>query len=97
MILFSLRQGALGLVGWVLPIALIIFFMRRAGGLGRAGGIGGAGGGGRGGIMGFGQSTARIVKENTGVTFKYLNKNSFFSKGIIIIRMDFYLKGCCRL
>ena len=39
------------------------------------GGIGGAGrpgssGGARGGMFGFGQSTARIIKENTGVTFK---------------------------
>ena len=42
--------------------------------MGGMGGLGGSGGkgssGSRGGIFGFGQSTARIIKENTGVTFK---------------------------
>ncbi len=38
---------------------------------GRPGGGGSGGsGGGMGGMFGFGQSTARIIKENTGVTFK---------------------------
>lgn len=35
------------------------------GGAGRPGSAGG-----KGGMFGFGQSTARIIKENTGVTFK---------------------------
>lgn len=39
-----------------------------SGGL-RPGGKPGSGGG-MGGMFGFGQSTARIIKENTGVTFK---------------------------
>lgn len=34
------------------------------------GGQGGANGA-RGGLFGFSQSTARLIKENTGVTFKY--------------------------
>lgn len=38
---------------------------------GRPGAGGRPGSGGMGGIFGFGQSTARILKENTGVTFKY--------------------------
>jgi len=37
---------------------------------GMGGGGSGGSGGSRGGMFGFGQSTARIVKENTGVTFK---------------------------
>lgn len=37
---------------------------------GRPGAGGRPGSGGMGGIFGFGQSTARIIKENTGVTFK---------------------------
>lgn len=47
--------------------------MRRgASALGGMGGMGGRpGAGGKGGILGFGQSTARILKGNTGVTFKY--------------------------
>jgi hypothetical protein len=38
--------------------------------MGGAPGRPGAPGGSRGGMFGFGQSTARILKENTGVTFK---------------------------
>ena len=38
---------------------------------GAMGGRPGAPGGSKGGMFGFGQSTARIIKENTGVTFKY--------------------------
>ena len=38
--------------------------------MGGAPGRPGAPGGARGGMFGFGQSTARILKENTGVTFK---------------------------
>jgi len=56
---------------WTLPFVFIFFMMRRGmsgmGGLGKPG-VGGTGG--RGGLFGFGQSTARIIKENTGVTFK---------------------------
>ncbi len=59
---------------YILPIAFMIYFMRKGmSGLGGGGlgGMGGAGGkGGKGGIFGFGQSTARVLKENTGVKFK---------------------------
>lgn len=56
--------------GWLLPLALLFYFTRRSlGGMKMGGGRPGAGGG-MGGIFGFGQSTARIIKENTGVTFK---------------------------
>lgn len=65
----SLMNAAL----YILPL-VFIFYMYRKGmsGLGGMGGMGGAGGGkgGKGGIFGFGQSTARIIKENTGVKFK---------------------------
>ena len=37
---------------------------------GMMGGRPGGAGGSRGGVFGFGQSTARIIKDNTGVTFK---------------------------
>jgi ATP-dependent Zn protease len=50
---------------------VIGFFLRR--GMSAMGGRGGAnpfGGGKGGGMFGFGQSTARVLKENTGVTFK---------------------------
>lgn len=59
---------------YILPIAFMIYFMRKGmsgmagGGLGGMGGAGGKGG--KGGIFGFGQSTARVLKENTGVKFK---------------------------
>lgn len=57
---------------YILPLVFIVYFMRKGmSGLGGMGGIGGAGGkGGKGGIFGFGQSTARVIKENTGVKFK---------------------------
>ena len=44
--------------------------MGSMGGMGGMGGGSGGAGGSKGGIFGFGQSTARIIKENTGVTFK---------------------------
>ena len=60
---------------WIIPLAFLYYFARRSlgGGMGMGGRAGtGArpGAGGMGGIFGFGQSTARIIKENTGVTFK---------------------------
>lgn len=55
---------------YILPLVFIVYFMRKGmSGLGGMGGIGG-GKGGKGGIFGFGQSTARVIKENTGVKFK---------------------------
>ena len=64
----------MNMVGWILPIAFFIYIMRRGVSGMAGGGMGGLGGGGSksgpGGIFGFGQSTARILKENTGVTFK---------------------------
>jgi AFG3 family protein len=57
---------------WVAPLAFIFFLMRRgmSGMVGAMGGAGRPGASGKGGMFGFGQSTARILKENTGVTFK---------------------------
>lgn len=43
------------------------------GGAGRPGSAGG-----KGGMFGFGQSTARIIKENTGVTFKLVSRKNLF-------------------
>ena len=76
----------MNLLSFILPIAFLVYIMRRGmTGLGGMGGMGGLGGrtgssssGRSSGIFGFGQSTARIIKENTGVTFKlesifYLN------------------------
>ena len=74
----TISSSILSIAGWILPIVFIYYFMGRGlGGMsGMMGGKPGAGGaGGRGGIFGFGQSTARIIKENTGVTFKYLYEN----------------------
>ena len=53
------------IVSVLLPVALIYYFMRGMAGKGASGG-----GGGPGGIFGIAQSKARIIKENTGVTFK---------------------------
>ena len=53
---------------YILPLVFIFYFMRK--GMSGLGGMTGGGKGGKGGIFGFGQSTARIVKENTGVKFK---------------------------
>jgi hypothetical protein len=57
---------------WILPFAFFIYAMRRGmnGMTGMMGGRPGGAGGSRGGVFGFGQSTARIIKDNTGVTFK---------------------------
>jgi ATP-dependent Zn protease len=71
------RNTILNILSFVLPLAFLFFIMRRGmssmGGMGMPG-MGGGGGksgsGSRGGMFGFGQSTARIIKENTGVTFK---------------------------
>ncbi|XP_076469956.1 mitochondrial inner membrane m-AAA protease component AFG3L2-like [Babylonia areolata] len=54
----------------LLPLAVIIWLFRRSanmfqGGTGRSGSRGGAGG-----IFGFGQSTAKIIKEDIGVKFR---------------------------
>lgn len=56
---------------WILPTVLFFWWMRRnmSIGGGMMGGRPGAGGK-AGGMFGFSQSTARIIKENTGVTFK---------------------------
>ena len=61
----------MNIFGWLVgPLVLFYFFRRSMGGVGAAGGRSGGMGGGPGGMFGFGQSTARVVKENTGVTFK---------------------------
>lgn len=65
-------SSVLGAVGWFLPLLLFIYWGRRSlSGMGGMGGLGGRPGtkSGGGGIFGFGQSTARILKENTGVKF----------------------------
>ncbi len=60
----------MSILSWTLPLAFIYFLMKRAGSA--MGGMGGRpGSGGAGGMFGFSQSKARIIKENTGVTFKY--------------------------
>lgn len=51
----------------LLPIALILWLLRRSASGFMRGGGGGRGGGG---MFGFGQSTAKIVKEDVGVRFK---------------------------
>jgi ATP-dependent Zn protease len=61
----------MNLLSFLLPLLFIGFMMRR--GMSAMGGKGPGnpfGGGKGGGMFGFGQSTARILKENTGVTFK---------------------------
>ncbi|CAF0763293.1 unnamed protein product [Rotaria sordida] len=53
---------------WVLPIIFFVWLFRRAGSaMGQMGGMGGKGSGG---IFGIGNTTARIVKENVGTSFK---------------------------
>ena len=70
--IFSLnlnRSGLFNLLTFLLPLFFIGFLMRRN--IKAMGGKGGMPfGGGQGGFFGYGQSTARILKENTGVTFK---------------------------
>lgn len=73
----EMEAGTLLNIGlWVLPLAFFMYAMRKgmngmSGMMGGPGGArGGPGGGKGGGMFGFGQSTARILKENTGVTFK---------------------------
>ena len=69
-------------MSYLLPIVFMVYLFRK--GMSGLGGLGGAmggksGAGGKsGGIIGFGQSTARIIKENTGVTFKYLYQSDSF-------------------
>ncbi|CAF1376484.1 unnamed protein product [Didymodactylos carnosus] len=62
----------MALAGWVLPILFFVWIFRRAGAAmgSQFGGFGGGRGGSGGGIFGVGQTTARIVKENVGVSFK---------------------------
>lgn len=73
-ILLVLSSALLSAFGWLVPLALLFYFTRRSfGGMGMGGSSGRPGSGGMGGIFGFGQSTARILKENTGVTFKYIS------------------------
>lgn len=71
---FTFRANVLSGIGWFLPLLLFIYWGRKSlsgmGGMGAMGRPGQKGGSGVGGIFGFGQSTARIIKENTGVTFK---------------------------
>ncbi|CAF2974073.1 unnamed protein product [Rotaria sp. Silwood2] len=53
---------------WVLPIIFFVWLFRRAGSaMGQMGGMGGKGSSG---IFGIGNTTARIVKENVGTSFK---------------------------
>ncbi|CAF1055259.1 unnamed protein product [Rotaria magnacalcarata] len=59
----------LSVASWVLPIVFFVWLFRRAGSaMGQMGGMGGKGG--SGGIFGMGNTTARIVKENVGTSFK---------------------------
>ncbi|KAK7493795.1 hypothetical protein BaRGS_00014936 [Batillaria attramentaria] len=53
----------------LLPLAVIIWLFRRSANMFQGGGRGGSRGGG-GGIFGFGQSTAKIIKEDIGVKFR---------------------------
>ena len=60
------RSTLLSFLSWSLPLFFIFYFYKRmSGGMANRGG-----GGGPGGIFGMSQSKARILKENTGVTFK---------------------------
>jgi hypothetical protein len=59
----------LGAASWLLPILFFVWLFRRAGSaMGQMGGMGG--GKGPGGMFGIGSTTARIVKENVGTSFK---------------------------
>lgn len=59
----------MSVASWVLPIVFFIWIFRRAGSaMGQMGGVGGKGG--PGGMFGIGNTTARIVKENVGTSFK---------------------------
>ncbi|CAF0841449.1 unnamed protein product [Brachionus calyciflorus] len=64
-------SSVLSAVFWFLPLIFFIYWGRRSlSGMGGMGGLGGRPGSkSGGGIFGFGQSTARILKENTGVKF----------------------------
>ncbi|PVD21354.1 hypothetical protein C0Q70_19527 [Pomacea canaliculata] len=53
----------------ILPLAVIIWLFRRSANMFQGGGRGGSRAGG-GGIFGFGQSTAKIIKEDIGVKFR---------------------------
>ncbi len=58
----------LGAASWLLPIVFFVWLFRRAGSaMGQMGGMGGKGAGG---MFGIGNTTARIVKENVGTSFK---------------------------
>ncbi|KAK2188955.1 hypothetical protein NP493_119g07067 [Ridgeia piscesae] len=55
----------------ILPLALIFWLIRRSSGMMGGGGRPGAGGsGGAGGMFGFGQTTAKIMKDDVGVRFR---------------------------
>jgi len=82
---------------YILPILFIWFLIRRAGAGMGMGGMPGARPGGKGGILGFGQSTARILKENTGVTFKYAFHVFLNFVGSLLLIALCFLKRCCRL
>lgn len=58
----------LSAASWVLPLVFFVWLFRRAGSA--MGQMGGGGGKGAGGMFGMGNTTARIVKENVGTTFK---------------------------
>ncbi|CAF0730860.1 unnamed protein product [Adineta steineri] len=58
----------LSAASWLLPILFFVWLFRRAGSaMGQMGGMGGKGSGG---MFGMGNTTARIVKENVGTSFK---------------------------
>ncbi|CAF0920916.1 unnamed protein product [Adineta ricciae] len=58
----------LSAASWLLPIVFFVWLFRRAGSaMGQMGGLGGKGSGG---MFGIGNTTARIVKENVGTSFK---------------------------
>lgn len=58
----------MSVASWVLPIVFFVWIFRRAGSaMGQMGGVGGKGSSG---LFGIGNTTARIVKENVGTSFK---------------------------
>jgi hypothetical protein len=71
---FNYRSSVASFISFVLPFAVLFFIFRRAGGASKSGG-GGLGGGLFGGMS---QSKARVIKENTGVTFKYNFKSTSY-------------------
>jgi len=64
----------MSVASWLLPIVFFVWLFRRAGSA--MGSMGGMGGKGPGGMFGIGSTTARVVKENVGTSFKYVKVRS---------------------